>query len=171
MRYPSRLIVAAVALILVAAWVNHPIDRVHASGLIQSAYSLIESAGTPQTQRATVNFTGTVSCSDSGGITVCNGAGGSPSTLALNIATKTSAYTFTSSDYAIVGDTTAGSFSVTLESAPITGQIHVLKKSVAANTLTLAGNGNAIDGASTQSITTLDESLTVHYDGAQWWIE
>lgn len=44
-----------------------------ASGIVQSAYNLIESAGTPLTKRTTVNFTGTITCTDSGGITVCNG--------------------------------------------------------------------------------------------------
>lgn len=43
------------------------------SGGIQSAYNLIESGGSPITKRTTVNFTGTgISCSDSGGISVCN---------------------------------------------------------------------------------------------------
>lgn len=46
-------------------------------------YSTIEDEGTPLTQRSTVNFTGAgVSCSDSGGETVCNvtsGGGGGES--------------------------------------------------------------------------------------------
>lgn len=40
-------------------------------------YSTIQDEGTPLTQRTTVNMTGAgVSCSDSGGITVCTISGG-----------------------------------------------------------------------------------------------
>ena len=46
------------------------------SGGIQSAYNLIQNAGSPLTKRQTVNFTGSgISCADSGGITVCTVAG------------------------------------------------------------------------------------------------
>lgn len=95
----------------------------------------------------------------------------SPTALTLNIATKTTTYTFLGTDYAIVGDTTGGGFTVNLEAAPTTGQIHVIKKAVAANTLTLGGNGKNIDGAANVAITTQYVSYTVQYDGTQWWIE
>jgi hypothetical protein len=58
-----------------------------------------------------------------------------------------------------------------LEASPTSGQIHVIKKKVAANILTLSGNGNNIDGAATFPITTQYESVTVQFDGTQWWIE
>lgn len=46
-------------------------------GSSAGGYSTIEDEGTPLTQRSTVNFTGAgVSCSDSGGETVCNVTGG-----------------------------------------------------------------------------------------------
>ena len=94
-----------------------------------------------------------------------------PTALALSIATKTTTYTFLGTDYAIVGDTTGGGFTVNLEAAPATGQIHVIKKAVAANTLTLGGNGKNIDGAANVAITIQYVSYTVQYDGTQWWIE
>ena len=54
-------------------------------------YSTIQDEGAPLTQRATVNFTGAgVSCTDSGGITVCTitggGGGGSANVVETSIA-------------------------------------------------------------------------------------
>jgi hypothetical protein len=48
-----------------------------ASGITQSAYNIIENAGSALAQRTTLNFTGSgVSCSDSSPVTVCNIPGG-----------------------------------------------------------------------------------------------
>lgn len=47
-------------------------DPAWASGIIQSAYTIVENAGTPLTQRNTINCTGSLTCSDSGGKTVFN---------------------------------------------------------------------------------------------------
>jgi hypothetical protein len=91
--------------------------------------------------------------------------------LVLNIATKTTTYAFLPADYAIICDSTSGSFTTSLESAPLTGQIHILKKKVAPNTCTLSGNGNNIDGSSTVSLAAQYTSYTVQFDGTQWWIE
>lgn len=42
-----------------------------------SGYSTVQDQGTPLTQRSTINFTGTpITCSDSGGITVCDVSAG-----------------------------------------------------------------------------------------------
>ena len=91
--------------------------------------------------------------------------------LILNISTQTTTYAFLPTDYAIVCDSTSGSFTSSLEAAPITGQIHVLKKKVAANNCVLSGNGKNIDGSSSITLTTQYTSYTVQYDGTQWWIE
>ena len=49
-------------------------------------YATIEDEGTPLTQRTTVNFTGSgISCSDSGGKTVCNASGGSGSANVVEV--------------------------------------------------------------------------------------
>jgi hypothetical protein len=54
MRYRSSLLVASVIGVIIAAWViNHPLQ---ASGLIQSAYNLIENGGTAVAREPTVNF-------------------------------------------------------------------------------------------------------------------
>jgi hypothetical protein len=54
-----------------------PPVRAFASGITQSAYNIIENAGSALTQRTTLNFTGSgVSCSDSAPVTVCNIPGG-----------------------------------------------------------------------------------------------
>jgi hypothetical protein len=91
--------------------------------------------------------------------------------LVLDISTKTTTYTFLPTDYAILCNSTSGSFTTSLESAPITGQVHTFKKIVAANTCTLSGNGVNIDGSSSIAITAQYTSLTVQFDGTQWWIE
>jgi hypothetical protein len=117
------------------------------------------------------NTTVTFSSSQSG-TCVVNSSGvstGGGIVLATRTATTTTA--FTSADYLVIGDTTAGNFTASLEASPTSGQIHVIKKKVAANILTLSGNGNNIDGAATFPITTQYESVTVQFDGTKWWIE
>lgn len=242
MRSPTKLWIAVLAIGVAALWSPW---HTQASGLIQSAYNLIENGGAPVTRQPTLNFvnggcvnnagTNATDCTITGGggsananfysqafvsqtsvaltdnsgtttkttqcydaasppnliipqnvaitdannVTVTFGASQSgtcivawaASGLILGTATKTIAYTFAASDYLIVGDTTGGSFSVKLEAAPKTGQIHVLKKSVAANTLTLDGNGKNIDGVATIAINAQYTSYTVQYDGTVWWIE
>lgn len=59
------------------------------SAVVTQAYTTVEDEATPLTQRSTVNFTGAgVSCSDSGGKTVCTisggGGGGGTSPLILS---------------------------------------------------------------------------------------
>jgi hypothetical protein len=88
--------------------------------------------------------------------------------LVLNISTQTATYTFLPTDYAILCN---GTFTTSLESAPITGQIHVFKMIAASGTCTLSGNGKNIDGSSSIPITVQYTAYTVHYDGTQWWIE
>lgn len=91
--------------------------------------------------------------------------------IVLGIVSKTTTYTFLPADYAVDGDATGGNFTVNLEAAPVTGQIHVLSKSTAPNTVTLSGNGKTINGAATQALTTQFTSLTVQYTSTEWRIE
>jgi hypothetical protein len=79
-------------------------------------------------------------------------------------------YTIIATDYLVLGDTTAGSFSILLPAAPTTGDTYCVKKTVAANTLTFDGNGANIDGAATIAITTQYTSYTVSYNGTEWSI-
>lgn len=89
----------------------------------------------------------------------------------ISVRTETTGpYTAADGDTLIIGDTTAGSFSVLLPAAPTTGQTFMVKKSVAANTLTIDGNGKNIDGAATVAITARYTSYTVVYNGTEWSI-
>ena len=69
-------------------------------------------------------------------------------------AIKTANYTLIASDDTVIGDTTAGSFTLTLPSAVLfNGRAFAIKKSVAANTLTLAASGSdTIDGSASVSV-------------------
>lgn len=91
--------------------------------------------------------------------------------LVLGIVSKTTTYTFLPTDYAVDGDATGGNFTVNLEAAPVTGQIHVLAKATAANVVTLSGNGKTVNGAASQALTVQYTSLTVQYNGTEWRIE
>jgi hypothetical protein len=74
----------ALALIGLALWWFEPAPAVFASGIVPPAYSTIQNGGSPLTQRQTVNMTfsaGAGSCSDSGGITVCNFTGTTSGTI------------------------------------------------------------------------------------------
>lgn len=64
-------------LALLAALMLSSPRLVQPGGGSAGGYSTVEDEGTPLTQRTTVNFTGAgVTCSDSGGETVCTVAGG-----------------------------------------------------------------------------------------------
>lgn len=64
-------------------------------------------------------------------------------------------------------DATTTSITITLETSPLTGQIHDIKKvDPSVNAVTLSGNN--IDGSSTATIATHNENLTVSYSGAVW---
>jgi len=85
---------------------------------------------------------------------------------------KTAAYTIDGSDYLVLADSTAGSFSITL---PLVekhkGQKFVIKQIGSANTVTIDGDGTeTIDGALTQAITTQYDFMGIISDGTEWWI-
>lgn len=68
-------------------------------------------------------------------------------------------------------DTTTGSVTLTLPPVNVMqGRVLVVKKLVAANTVTLDGNGSeTIDGAATLAWTTQYQVQRVLSDGTQWW--
>lgn len=91
--------------------------------------------------------------------------------LSLAVVSKSGGYTATASNYTILCDTTSTGFTITLPASPSTGQVLIIKKTAADNTLTIGRNSKTIDGvASDLSITTLNESVTLHYDGSGWQI-
>ncbi len=86
--------------------------------------------------------------------------------------TVTASTTVIDSDDLVLCDTTAGSITVTLPpAAKNLGRRFTCKKLIAANTMTLDGNGSElIDGAATVAVTTRYASKTVQSDGVGWQI-
>lgn len=75
------------------------------------------------------------------------------------------------SDDILLVDTTGGSVTLTLPAAgTVRGQWFVVKKLVAANTVTLDGaSAETIDGAATLAFTTQYQAVTIYSDGTEWW--
>lgn len=86
--------------------------------------------------------------------------------------TVTAATTIIDSDDVVLVDTTGGSITVTLPPAATNlGRRFTVKKMVAANTMTLDGNGSeTIDGAATVAVTVQYAARTVQSDGTAWHI-
>ena len=83
------------------------------------------------------------------------------------VVTVTATYAALSADDYIIGDTTAGGFTITL-AAPKSGRRVIVMKSVAANTLTVASASN-INGAATAALTTRWSILSLKaIDGLGW---
>jgi hypothetical protein len=70
-------------------------------------------------------------------------------------------------------DTTSAGFTITLPTASgIAGRVYVIKKMVAANTLTIGTTSSqTIDGSTTVTVTTLNQSYTLVSDGSNWLVE
>ena len=100
---------------------------------------------------------------------------GSVSNVAIGaaITTKTSAYTATSSDETILGNASAGAFSITLPTAVgATGKTYVVKKiDSSANAVTIATTlSQTIDGTTTKALSFQYDGVQVQTDGANWFI-
>jgi len=59
----------------------------------------------------------------------------------------------------------------TLPAAPATGQAYKIKDNGngLTNNITIDGNGNNIDGASTATINTNYGAFEIVFDGTEWW--
>ena len=90
--------------------------------------------------------------------------------LSLPVKTVSNTYTIVNTDYLIIGDTTSSSFSIYLPPSPSNGDSFCIKKSVAANILTLNGNGHNIDGSASIPIYVRYLSYSVLYNGTEWSI-
>ena len=96
---------------------------------------------------------------------------GDASGLLYPIKTVTGAYSATLLDYTILGDTGSGNVTVTLPAASAgSRKIYNIKKVDSSNTLTIATAGGNIDGVASKSLTTLNESLSFHSNGTDWFI-
>lgn len=76
-------------------------------------------------------------------------------------------------DYHIEGDTSAGSITVTLPNdEKIACRVIVISKKVAANQITVDGNGKNINGSATHAITALHKCHGFHYlpSAGEWRI-
>ena len=88
--------------------------------------------------------------------------------------TKTAAYTATSGDDVIAGDTSGAAFSITLPPAGnVTGKHlkFIYTDTGTSNALTIDGNGSeTINGTITTVLTSQFETLTIVSDGSNWQV-
>jgi hypothetical protein len=90
-----------------------------------------------------------------------------------NTVEKSSGYTATATDYAIMCDASGGGFTITLPAAAShTGRVYHIKKiDLSGNIVTVDGNSSeTIDDATTAVLTTQYESITIQSDGDEWFI-
>ena len=80
--------------------------------------------------------------------------------------TLTSAYTLVNSDDVILGDTTSGTFAITLLKVK---NKTVRIKNVGTNSLTVSHTGVNIDGAASDLTLTQNQSVVLTYDGTNFW--
>jgi hypothetical protein len=83
----------------------------------------------------------------------------------------TASTTLTPTEYVVVVDTSVSPQTVTLPASPNEGQAYKIKDNgnALSNQITIAGNGNNIDGASTASINTDFGALEVVYTSGEWY--
>jgi hypothetical protein len=88
----------------------------------------------------------------------------------FGVNSKTSAYTIVPGDSLVLADATGGAFNVTLPSAAgVTGQAFTVKRTSAANNVTVATTGGqTIDGAATYVLAAIQQTVTVISDGTNW---
>jgi hypothetical protein len=85
-----------------------------------------------------------------------------------NVTSKTANYTVTGNDKYVLCDTSGGAFTITLPASPETGRSYTIVLETAGNTLTIAGNGNNIMGASSATTAVAGTAMDLMYDGTQW---
>jgi len=87
--------------------------------------------------------------------------------FAAAITTKTSNYTASISDHTILCNAT---LTITLPDATgATGRIYTTKN-IGTGTVTISRNGQTIDGASSQTLSTQYQCITIQSDGSNWYI-
>lgn len=86
-------------------------------------------------------------------------------------ATKSGNYTATNADVTIFVSTTGGAVTIKMPAAPVNGKLVNVKKITSdANTITVDGNGNNVEGAATQATTAALISWQMQFDGSVWWV-
>ncbi len=94
--------------------------------------------------------------------------------ISYPVATKTTTYAATAGDYLILGDASAGAFTVTLPSAAaLSGQVIVVAMisatDVSKRVTVAAGAGDNIEGVSSLTLTTQFAKLFLQTDGVSTW--
>lgn len=136
------------------------------SGLYKPATSTL-GISTASVERIRIDSSGRIGIGTTSPNSILHVAG----PIATAIATKTAAYTIGAGDSVILGNATAGAFTVTLPTAVgIAGRQYIIKKiDSSANAVTLDGAGSeTIDGAATVALSAQWARSTVVSDGANW---
>jgi hypothetical protein len=90
--------------------------------------------------------------------------------LTRTVVTKTANYTLVASDDVILIDASAGDVTITFPVTSTSGKTYTGKRiDNTANTVTLSGNGNNIDGAATATLFPYESIVSIG-DGSDWWI-
>lgn len=116
----------------------------------------------------TGDFRATSNAVIGGTLTVTGGITGG---MVRTIAAKTSDYTILTTDYTILLDGTSNTVTATLPASPVEGQMYNIKCIDSTYTVTVARNGNNIDGDAADFTLIEDEVITVQADSnGDWWI-
>ena len=100
-----------------------------------------------------------------------NGGALTATQQSLAISTKSANYTVTAGDHTILVDTTSGDITITLPASPETGRIVVVKKITdTTGDVIVAGNGNNIDGAASQTLFTYNATFQLQFNGTAWYV-
>ena len=88
------------------------------------------------------------------------------------IKTTTTDYTVTIYDYTVLANTSTGNVKLTLPAASAaSGKVFNLKKIDSLNSMIITSSaGSTIDSLSSKTVTTNNESITVHSNGTYWFI-
>lgn len=85
--------------------------------------------------------------------------------------TETADFTVTDLDETFLVDASGGQVTATLQATPRDGDTITIKKiDSSVNNVVISGNGNNIDGQTTQTITGQYDSFTLGFDSGQWFI-
>lgn len=94
---------------------------------------------------------------------------GLPGKIAYGIANLTfSASAQDITKYFTTVDSTGGNTTVNLPASPEDGDTYVVTKSVASNNVVVEGNGKNINGASSETLVSLDTTWVFTYNGTEW---